>query len=138
MTTELTIRRNQRDKRIRKKTNKKIISAGVFQWWCDNILVNPFELLNYFKNADYVITDTFHGCVMSIKFNKNFCVFIRESNKNKISDLLNDFSINFKQVSHCGELSIALSKKIDYNIINKKIKEEQDLAMLYLNDNLKI
>lgn len=119
------------------KVNKKIISAGVFQWWCDkNILVEPFKLINYFKKADYIITDTFHGCALSIKYNKNFCVYIRESNKNKIADLLNKFYLDHKHISYQTDLSIAFSKKIDYNIINKKIEEEKKSAITYLKENL--
>ena len=52
------------------------------------IEANPFELLSYFCYADYIITDTFHGAVLSIKYSKQFAVWIRDSNKQKLGDLL--------------------------------------------------
>lgn len=39
--------------------------------------------------ADYVITDTFHGTVFSIKMNTKFCTLVRDSNRNKLEALLN-------------------------------------------------
>ena len=35
--------------------------------------VGPSEFLSYIKNAAYVITDSFHGTVFSVLFNKQFC-----------------------------------------------------------------
>ena len=46
---------------------KKTLSIGVKQSFTDlYVNVDPFTLLAYIKNADYVITDTFHGTVFSI------------------------------------------------------------------------
>lgn len=48
-------------------------------------------MLAYFINADYVITDTFYGTVFSIKYQIPFATIFRESNKEKLSDLLLSF-----------------------------------------------
>ena len=44
---------------------------GTYQPFCQvNIpKATPFELLAYVRDADYVITDTFHGCVKKEKNN---------------------------------------------------------------------
>ena len=57
--------------------------------WCDSYpVLSPFEVLNKFKYASCIVTDTFHGAIMAAKFNKKLAVFVRESNKNKLKDLL--------------------------------------------------
>lgn len=74
------------------KRGKKTLFIGVRQAFTDEyICVDPFTMLAYFINADYVITDTFHGTVFSIKYQIPFTTIIRESNKEKLSDLLLSF-----------------------------------------------
>lgn len=52
-------------KQFAKTHNKRTVSVGYHQDWVDEKLEgSPFELLSYFKYADYVITDTFHGGVI--------------------------------------------------------------------------
>ena len=40
------------------------------------------DWLSYIQFADYVITDSFHGCVFSLIFNKNFCIHTNDSGGN--------------------------------------------------------
>lgn len=122
-----------------KKNNLKIISVGVYQRWCDkNILVDPFELLSYVKNAKYVLTDTFHGSVFSIKYNKKFATIIKESNKNKLVDLLNRFRLDNRAINNLDNLESILKDEINYNDINKFIDNEVIKSREYLKSNLKI
>ncbi len=124
-------------KEFAKKHNKKLISFGVYQRWCDkNVLCSPLELIGYFQDADYVITDTFHGTVLSIKFNKSFVTIIRESNGNKLNDLLTKFNLQDRQLFKIDELSIQMMGFIDYDFVNEKIKAESERTNKYLIDNL--
>lgn len=80
-------------KAFAKKYNKKLVCVNMMQAWCDEfIYAHPFDLLGYFKYADYVVTDTFHGAVISIKYNIPFIQFVRESkgysNNQKVGYLL--------------------------------------------------
>lgn len=43
--------------------------------------IDPAEFLYVIKNAEYVLTDSFHAVAFSIKFNKEFYVFRREGSK---------------------------------------------------------
>ena len=121
-----------------RKERKQVICAGVYQNWCDKqILCTPFELLAYFKNADYVVTDTFHGTVFSIKFNRQFATIVRESNKQKLTDLLEKFNLESRAISSPNELSKKLVEKISYEFTNSEIERYRKLANdyfeLYLN-----
>ncbi|GHV88944.1 hypothetical protein AGMMS50267_13040 [Spirochaetia bacterium] len=76
-------------KEFSKRSNKKLISIGSFYDWCDDMVSpHPFEVLSYFISADYIITDTFHGTLLSLKYNKQFITIIRNSNQTKLRHLL--------------------------------------------------
>lgn len=77
-----------------------MISIGHYFSWCDEVVIpTPFEVLAYFKGASYIITDTFHGSVFSIKFNKEFCTIVRDMNSNKLVSLLKQFGLENRIVT---------------------------------------
>ena len=60
-------------KKFAASKNCKIIYAGSYCDWADeNPILNPFEWLNLIYHAAYVFTNTFHGCVFSLIFHKEF------------------------------------------------------------------
>lgn len=94
----------------------KTVSIGNFQKWTDlKIEASPFELLGYIKNADYIVTDTFHGTIFSIILRKQFATIIRESNKQKLSALLKRFSLENRQLRELSELEGILVNPIDFS-----------------------
>lgn len=46
------------------------------------------EFLGLVKNAEYIVTNSFHGMIFSVQFRKPFVVFSREQCDNKIYELL--------------------------------------------------
>lgn len=125
-------------KAFAKKEKKILVSAGVYQSWCDKqILCTPFELLSYFRNADYVVTDTFHGTVFSIKYNKQFASIIRESNKNKLRYLLKKFNLSNQEVVKAQNVESILKQKPDYAIVNSIIEKETQRSISYLEESLR-
>lgn len=124
-------------KEFAQKEKKKILSVGLYQSWCDKqILCTPFELLAYFKYADYVVTDTFHGTVFSIKYNKHFATIVRDSNKNKLADLLIKFGLIDRQVQDVRNVSELLKFNIDYEEVNITIDEHKTKAIEYLKQSI--
>ena len=88
----LTKKEEKMIKQFAKKHNKKIVGFGMYQGISDiELIIHPFEIFSYFKHADFVITDTFHGSIFSIKTHTNYCTIIRDTvsgNSNKLEDLL--------------------------------------------------
>lgn len=122
-------------KKIAQEENLDIISVGMQQRWCKhNIIANAFELLSYVKNAKYIVTDTFHGSVFSIKYNKQFITFIRESNTEKLRGLLEQFGLLGRAVSDITEVSSTLHTRIDWNRVNDLILYEQEKSKSYLDE----
>ena len=111
----------------------KTVSIGNYQTWTDlHIPAAPFELLGYIKNAEYVITDTFHGTVFSIILEKRFATIVRESNAQKLGSLLSQFGLSDRQVTQLSELETVITGDIDYKNANAVRKRGREAAMKYL------
>lgn len=123
-------------KAFAKKNNLKIVSAGFYHKWCDkNVDASPIELLGYFKHAKYVVTDTFHGSVMSLITNAEFASKIRE-NKNKLYDLLERFEASERIIESFDGLDDCFKEPIDYKKVNDRISEYRKSSMDYLDSCL--
>lgn len=119
------------------KTNRKIIVLGESVAWADkNIISEPFEVLSYLYNADYVITNTFHGSVFSLIFNKQFIDF--GNDKIKVKELLEQFGLTERLADETADFSFMFEKYVDYGEVNKKIANLREHSLNYLNDALKI
>jgi polysaccharide pyruvyl transferase WcaK-like protein len=124
-------------KKLAKRFNKSLISMGFLYDWCDKTVIpDPFEVLSYFIHADYIITDTFHGTLLSLKYNKQFVVLVRESNKNKLNFLLQSMFLKDRIIADTNQMENMLVEKIDYTITNKIILEETNKAHSYLKGHL--
>lgn len=118
------------------KANKlEIVSVGMQQRWCSkNITASAFELLSYVKNASCIVTDTFHGTVFSIKYNKKFVTLIRDSNRNKLGGLLNTFGLINRSINAPEELADVMEQPIAFNEVNEKIAKERARSYCYLDE----
>lgn len=124
-------------KNFAKKHGKKLISIGFYFPWCDETVIpDPFEVLGYIKGADYVVTDTFHGSVMSLKFNKSFAALVRSSNSQKMTSLLSQFNLQERIVGDINTLETTLMSDVDYDYVNQKLQEEQEKSLEYLRNNI--
>ncbi len=125
--------------RFAKKHNKKIICIEGFQCYLKNYVeLNPFEVLAYFKKADYIITDTFHGSVFSIKYNRQFVSLVRGGtegaygNSAKLVDLLETFGLKDRELTNLDDMEKKLTGSIDYDRVNTRIMEERQKSIDYL------
>lgn len=120
-----------------KRENKKILSLGFYQPFCDEyVLASPLEVLAYIKHADYVITDTFHGTVFSIKYQKKFGTIIRDSNRQKLGNLMERFDVKNRQICNLEQISNILVSEIDKQSIKDRINYERIIALTYLSKHI--
>lgn len=120
-----------------KSKGLQLISIGHYFPWCDKTIVpHPFEVLAYFRDAKCIVTDTFHGSVFSIKYNKQFCTIVRGMNSNKLTFLLEQFGLSNRIVSNIDQLPVIMETPIDYAPVNERIKQEQEYSIDYLKRNL--
>lgn len=121
--------------RFAKNNNKKLLSIGCCYPWSETVIPDsPFQVLSYFDSADYVITDTFHGTVFAVKYNKNFCAFIRNSNQFKLQFLLQQFDQQNRKADRASDLCEILMNEPDYSRTNEIIKSERLRSIDFLSD----
>lgn len=124
-------------KEFAKKHNKTIISLGTWQSCADiYIPAHPLEVLSYFKKADFVITNTFHGTIFSIKAQTPFVTAIKSYNSEKLVDLLNRLNLTGRRISSYNELDNMFSKKIDFSETNTILAKEKERSIEYLKQNI--
>lgn len=110
----------------------QIVSAGFYHEWCDrNINVDPIGLLNYFASAACVVTDTFHGSVMSILNGCNLAVRTR-GNGNKLCNLLTEYGLTDRILSPSRPLGQIFSEQADYANIQRVLIRRRNDSMAYL------
>ena len=116
------------------------VSAGTYHAWCDkNIACGPLEWYQYFKEAACVVTDTFHGSIVSIKNHRRVAVFIRQKiNAFKLESLLNELGMKDQQLNAVSEdeLERVLSRPIDYSAIDERIRKMAEKSGEYLKNAL--
>lgn len=112
------------------------IALGAPQYWIkEYIPCSPFECLKYFQNAEFVITDTFHGTIFAAKYSKAYGVLTRPSNYNKLSDLVNRLRIQNHLMDSIDEIdSKYLMPKTD---ISEIIQVERERTLDYLRQHCK-
>ena len=120
-----------------RKKGLKLVSIGHYFSWCDEVVVpTPFEVLAYFRDASYIITDTFHGSVFSIKYNKSFCTIVRAMNSNKLTYLLQQFGLEGRIIHQITDMSSIMDSPIAYETVNNQIAEEKQRSLSYLKNEL--
>ena len=100
---------------------------------------SPENWLWLINHADYVITDSFHGCVFSTIFEKKFAVMERVGKiniNNRMIDFLSMIEQNNKILSY-NSLELIDGLEWDYSYINKSLKKEIGYSKKFLSDCLR-
>lgn len=126
-----------------KKNKLKIYSIGGVQKCADRFIdCSPFEVLSYFNNAEYIITDTFHGSIFSIINHKKFVTLVRKSsgnsygNEEKLTDLLKTLDLNKRMIYDVDDLENIIYESIDYKSVEKILKIEREKTKKYIKENI--
>lgn len=115
----------------------QLVSIGHYFPWVDKVVVpTPFEVLACFKSADFVITDTFHGSVFSLKYNKRFATLVRDMNSNKLTSLLRQFGLEDRIARCAADIPSIMDRPIDYDTVNAIMELETNRSVEYLKDRL--
>ena len=102
-------------------------------------ILSPEEFLNMIWNAEYICTDSFHGIMFSLIFNKQFFALKRFADINKISQNSRVYSIlnklNLKNRIICSEIDInnLLDEEIDYSKVGVLLQEYAINSKEYLS-----
>lgn len=101
-----------------------------------NLLFNsPHEFLYYIGNAEYVLTDSFHGTVFSINLGRQFITFPAPRFNSRIESILEVFGLQNRlwQAGIGADVS-ALPEPIDYEIIQPQVDSVRQRCRQWLID----
>ena len=100
--------------------------------------VGPAEFLTLVRKAEYVCTDSFHGTVFSILFQRKFFSFARFeenselSTNNRLETLLGWCGLDERLLSGKEDISASLELQIDYDTVLQRVAQKRQAGMAYL------
>lgn len=86
------------------------------------------DFLNYIKNAEYVITDSFHCVAFSINFNKKFMAVYPPKFPTRIENILSTTNLVDRKYSKENDIE-TITKDINYKDVNKILNQEREKSM---------
>ena len=99
------------------------------------------DFVELIMNAEFMLTDSFHGTVFSLIFNKQFYTFERfkedkfSSQNSRVKNLLSNVGLENRLYKFNSNM-ILENSKIDYNLANEKINKMIDESKQILNKEL--
>lgn len=112
-------------KRLKRKTGCKVIYipfplVGALK--CSmKIAIGPSEWMGLFKNAEYVVSDSFHGVVFSLLFNRKFFAMTNGHHKNqRVEQLLARVNLTERTIDSISDKK--LTEEIDFSYANEQLQ----------------
>lgn len=136
-------------KQLKKETGLEVVVAtktvrDVYKNFTNGFngkIISPVDFVNYILHADYVVTNSFHGTIFSVNFEKEFFSFGNKKGLSKANNRVTDF-LNLLQISNRFindtdyTLSDLLRNKIEYNKVTKILSDEREKSINYLKSTL--
>ena len=121
---------------IGKLLNKPIEAIFDLHKWEDSrfyVMPEIEEWLCAFRDADFIVTDSFHGTVFSIIFNKPFAIYMNvRRGIERFDTLLSTFNLSDRIVSSIDDVESVLKSPIDWDKVNdiKNVRSRESLDFL--------
>jgi hypothetical protein len=95
------------------------------------------DFVNYIANADFVVTDSFHGTAFSINLNRQVIVVKAPRYNSRIESILRVVGLlDTRLVGTVEDGLAAASAMIDYKVVNTRIEEARQKSYNYLENAL--
>ena len=98
-------------------------------------LPTPGQFVSYIKNAKYIITDSFHGTVFSLIFQKQFIDILPEKTATRIESILKLVGLEDRILRSNTDYSF-LQKNINFDKAEKILAKERDNSIQDLKNAL--
>ncbi len=103
----------------------------------DRFPISVPQWLRYIKEAECVVTDSFHGCVFAIIFNKPFvCLGNKGRGSARFDTLLQTFGLKSRLVTNIEQSVSAMKEPIDWEKVNDIHDAERARGLAFLRENL--
>ena len=105
---------------------------------CVNILdADPFDFVRLFINAQYIITNSFHGTAFSINLNKPFFIelLVESSSVNsRLENIIQLTGLESRLIRSDYSIKGYLYDKIDWDRVNRKLDEKRFDSIAFLKE----
>lgn len=91
------------------------------------------EFLSLIKNADYIVTDSFHGTIFSLNFGKQVFVFYPDRFSTRLQSILS-LTGQEQRVVNDSNQDWQTIKPIDYSRVNDILENERKKALRFINE----
>lgn len=104
--------------------------------------VSPLQWVTLFKNASYVMTDSFHGSVFSSLFNRPFFAFRRhsgvggQSTNSRLDTLLTRLALESRICESTEDFVLKKDDVLDFGVANARIAGYRRESLLWLKKGL--
>lgn len=97
------------------------------------------DFLSYYKNAEFIITDSFHGTCFAIIFKKPFiCISNKQRGAGRFVSMINELGLSDHMVDSCDEIynRPELFEKPDYAEVEKRLSFLREESYNWLKNAL--
>lgn len=139
-------------KRLAKKTGCKILAVKHIDEYIksdddfgdiDYLEVGPKEFVNFIRYATYVCTDSFHGTIFSIIYNKTFFTFKRfldgqkSSMNSRVKNFLSIAGLSNRLFENSTTPEDALAYQVDWTDVNMRLNDFRKSSQEYFERAVK-
>lgn len=98
----------------------------------------PQQFLGLVRDADFVVTTSFHGTVFSILYEKQFfCVLNNNDRNSRMETLLCGLGLDSRMIRNIHNCKISKVSIINYQDVNARLAELRDESMQFLNNSIR-
>lgn len=125
---------------IAKKKGLRVVNfADTFEFipGAENRFGNdPLDFLNYLSNADYVVTDSFHGTAFSLNFSKQVLSIPAPKYNCRLESILRLTGCENRMFTTVEEALKKIETPIDYTAVQEKLQAAREHSLQYLQEAL--
>ena len=111
--------------------------------FCDEVTIgkSPEDFINLIRNAEFVLTDSFHGLAFSVINEKQFLIFyrnrtdVKESRNSRIDNIVKTWGVEDRLIKNPQETPIPTTS-IDYTVVSKKREKFRKESLDFLKNAL--
>ena len=98
----------------------------------DHRVCSPEEFLWFIKNAEYVLTNSFHGTAFSVLFKKRFATILHKETGNRVAELLDKLGLSDRYTDATNAVAGILNRPIDWIGAENTLKALRAESVRYL------
>ena len=94
--------------------------------------VGPRDFITLFRDASFIVTNSFHGTTFSVLFNKDFVTVPHEKRGSRMIDLLHLLKLEDRIITNTDQIGEGYRLQVDYLIPNKILNIERKRSIMFL------